>query len=266
TPQTSRLPGTTPPSSFAPPASSSAATPSPSSSSTTATATSWAASSTAPPPPPAPTAAALAAPPAGGVSYAARPPLPGPDRSGGEVVLLTTPRTLMAPPSKSHTDSPMLNYIYDARSSAHKHMHHSQRFGPMFETNTTSITVQIGSTASIDCKISLLQDNAVSWVLRKPSEDSLRLLTVGQMTYSGDARHAVEFLYPNNWRLIVKNVTKADEGTYECQISTHPPKLIRTHLLVNGTSNAAECILCGGMAFCGPANALAHLVGFCYPR
>ncbi|KAK3926095.1 Opioid-binding protein/cell adhesion molecule [Frankliniella fusca] len=76
----------------------------------------------------------------------------------------------------------------------------------------------------------------VSWVLRKPSEDSLRLLTVGQMTWSGDARHAVEFLYPNNWRLIVKNVTKADEGTYECQISTHPPKLIRTHLLVNGES------------------------------
>ena len=76
----------------------------------------------------------------------------------------------------------------------------------------------------------------VSWVLRKPSEDSLRLLTVGQMTYSGDARHSVEFLYPNNWRLSVKNVTKADEGTYECQISTHPPKLIRTNVHVNGES------------------------------
>ncbi|KAJ1528342.1 hypothetical protein ONE63_006762 [Megalurothrips usitatus] len=181
----------------------------------------------APPPPPAPTAAALAA----GVSYA-----PGAPPAGeGEVVLLATPRTPGAAPSpRGHTDSPMLNYIYDARSSAHKHMHHSQRFGPTFETNATSITVQIGSTATIDCKISLLQDNAVSWVLRKPSEDSLRLLTVGHMTYSGDTRHSVEFLYPNNWRLIVRNVTKLDEGTYECQISTHPPKLIRTHLLVNG--------------------------------
>ncbi|XP_034238783.1 tapasin-related protein-like [Thrips palmi] len=127
----------------------------------------------------------------------------------------------------------MLNYIYDARSSAHKHMHHNQRFGPTFETNATSMTVQVGNTATIDCKISLLQDNAVSWVLRKPSEDSLRLLTVGQMTYSGDARHAVEFLYPNNWRLTVQNMTKQDEGMYECQISTHPPKLIRTRILVN---------------------------------
>ncbi|KAK3926096.1 Disks large-like protein 1 [Frankliniella fusca] len=166
TPQTSRLPGTT----TAPPPSNNNNGPealSPKAGVTVPAATTpWslaamsASSSAAPPAVPlAPTAAALVAPaatPAPGVSYAPR--LPGPD---GQVVLLTTPRTA-PPPARSHTDSPMLNYIYDARSSAHKHMHHSQRFGPMFETNTTSITVQIGSTASIDCKISLLQDNAVS--------------------------------------------------------------------------------------------------------
>lgn len=113
-----------------------------------------------------PTAAALAAP---GITYAVGPP-PSPGSQGDVLgaVLLSTPRT--SPPSTSgqqqrgHTDSPMLNYIYDARSNAHKHMHHSQRFGPLFENNATNITVQIGNAATIDCKISLLQDNAVSCV------------------------------------------------------------------------------------------------------
>ena len=85
---------------------------------------------------------------------------PGEDDILGAVLLPTQPPP--SSPAPRHTDSPMLNYIYDARSSAHKHLHHNQRFGPNFETNTTNITVQIGSTATIDCKISLLQDNAVS--------------------------------------------------------------------------------------------------------
>lgn len=62
----------------------------------------------------------------------------------------------------------MLNYIYDARSSSHKHMHHGQRYGPSFETNATNVVVQVGSTATIDCKINLLQDNAVSRVRGVP--------------------------------------------------------------------------------------------------
>lgn len=105
---------------------------------------------TSPPPAAAPpTPAALSA----SISYAAGP---------ADVVVLPTPRVSTGKGGAGATDSPMLNYIYDARSSAHKHMHHNQRFGPTFETNATSMTVQVGNTATIDCKISLLQDNAVS--------------------------------------------------------------------------------------------------------
>ncbi|KAJ9585435.1 hypothetical protein L9F63_002782, partial [Diploptera punctata] len=132
----------------------------------------------------------------------------------------------------------MLGYIFDTHSSLNKHYHHDHKWGPHFEqvemgTNATNITVQVGSTVNLNCRISLLQDKTVSWVRRKHGEDDLQLLTVGLHTYSGDSRYTVEFQYPNNWRLQIKFTNKRDEGTYECQISTHPPKVIQIHLHIN---------------------------------
>lgn len=66
------------------------------------------------------------------------------------------------------------------------------------------------------------------------SENALDLLTVGLHTYTADGRYKIEFQYPNNWRLKITNVKKDDEATYECQISTHPPRVIQINLLVNG--------------------------------
>ncbi|PNF22814.1 hypothetical protein B7P43_G02530 [Cryptotermes secundus] len=133
----------------------------------------------------------------------------------------------------------MLGYIFDTHSNLNKHHHHDHKWGPHFEevelgANATNITVQVGSTANLNCRISLLQDKTVSWVRRKHGEDDLQLLTVGLHTYSGDSRYTVEFQYPNNWRLQIKFTNKRDEGTYECQISTHPPKVIQIHLHING--------------------------------
>uniref|UniRef100_A0A182P148 Ig-like domain-containing protein n=1 Tax=Anopheles epiroticus TaxID=199890 RepID=A0A182P148_9DIPT len=82
-------------------------------------------------------------------------------------------------------------------------------------------------------RISLLQDKTVSWVRRKSGESALQLLTVGKQTYSGDSRYQIEFQYPNNWRLKISRANKNDEGVYECQISTHPPKVIIYYLNVN---------------------------------
>lgn len=69
---------------------------------------------------------------------------------------------------------------------------------------------------------------------RKHGETDLQLLTVGKQTYSGDPRYTIEFQYPNNWRLKIAAANKNDEGVYECQISTHPPKVIIYYLHVNG--------------------------------
>lgn len=74
----------------------------------------------------------------------------------------------------------------------------------------------------------------VSWVRRKPGESGLELLTVGQQTYSGDSRYKVEFQYPNNWKLKIESVVKEDEGTYECQISTYPPRVIQKNIFIIG--------------------------------
>jgi hypothetical protein len=80
-------------------------------------------------------------------------------------------------------------------------------------------------------------------VRRKHGEDDLQLLTVGLHTYSGDNRYTVEFQYPNNWRLQIKFTNKRDEGMYECQISTHPPKVIQINLHINGEYHLESYVL-----------------------
>ncbi|XP_017136200.1 uncharacterized protein LOC108151835 [Drosophila miranda] len=143
-------------------------------------------------------------------------------------------------PKGQKTDAPMLNYIFDTFSAANKHHHHDQRYGPHFEDaqrlgQATNLTVQAGSSIHLNCRISLLQDKTVSWVRHntQDEENALDLLTVGMHTYTGDKRYKMEFQYPNNWRLKITNVKKNDEAIYECQISTHPPRLIQINLHVN---------------------------------
>lgn len=57
---------------------------------------------------------------------------------------------------------------------------------------------------------------------------------MGQQTYSGDSRYKIEFQYPNNWKLKIESVVKEDEGTYECQISTYPPRVIQKNIFIIG--------------------------------
>ncbi|XP_071449925.1 zwei Ig domain protein zig-8-like [Hetaerina americana] len=181
-------------------------------------------------------------PPAAAMASGTQSPPPSPgsrgDRpQGRRIPGRPPPPTVPAYPTAQggRTDSPMLGYIFDAHSSLKQHHHHDHRWGPHFEgveaINCTNITVQVGSTASLNCRISLLQDKTVSWVRRKNGD--LQLLTVGLHTYSGDSRYTMEFQYPNNWRLQIKYANKMDEGLYECQISTHPPKVIQIYMHIN---------------------------------
>ncbi|KFB38240.1 Dwil\GK12675-PA-like protein [Anopheles sinensis] len=150
----------------------------------------------------------------------------------------TTPAMVVKPVGEHRkllkSTGPILNYVFDHHPPYYKSNYYNARYGPHFETdNVTNITVQNGDTLFLSCRISLLQDKTVSWVRRKSGETALQLLTVGKQTYSGDSRYQIEFQYPNNWRLKISQANKNDEGVYECQISTHPPKVIIYYLHVN---------------------------------
>jgi cell adhesion molecule 4 len=80
--------------------------------------------------------------------------------------------------------------------------------------------------------IILTFSNQVMWVRR--TVDKVSLLTVGNVTYSGDPRLHVTFQYPNNWRLHINPIKGDDAGLYMCQVSTHPPRVFATNLTVMG--------------------------------
>lgn len=96
---------------------------------------------------------------------------------------------------------------------------------------------------------------------------AFELLTVGLHTYSGDNRYSVEFQYPHNWRLKISNARKSDEGTYECQISTHPPRVMQVNLHINGKlefySNFITIAFPAGIV-CVSTNELVRKLGHCY--
>ncbi|KDR14869.1 hypothetical protein L798_11009, partial [Zootermopsis nevadensis] len=74
------------------------------------------------------------------------------------------------------TEAPMLGYIFDTHSNLNKHHHHDHKWGPHFEevelgANATNMTVQVGNTANLNCRISFLQDKTVE-ALRRADHSS----------------------------------------------------------------------------------------------
>ncbi|KOB75362.1 Uncharacterized protein OBRU01_05283, partial [Operophtera brumata] len=103
---------------------------------------------------------------------------------------------------------PMVKMVPHVVSVKNTYFDHDRKYGPTFEDasggNVTKITVQLGEDAHLNCRI--------------------KLLTVGAVTYAADNRVTVARRYPGNWKLLIREVKPDDEGVYECQISTHPPR------------------------------------------
>ncbi|XP_069166112.1 zwei Ig domain protein zig-8 [Procambarus clarkii] len=96
--------------------------------------------------------------------------------------------------------------------------------------NTTNVTIGRGKTATLDCQVFRLRDRTVSWVRRQG--DTIHLLTVGSATYHSNDRYQLEFAEPNNWQLVIQAAEESDQGPYECQVSSHPPKIRKVFLSV----------------------------------
>ncbi|XP_076305037.1 neurotrimin-like [Tachypleus tridentatus] len=91
---------------------------------------------------------------------------------------------------------------------------------PYFGNNTDrNVTVQLGKTAYLNCKINQLGDRTVSWV----RQHDLHILTVGSYTYTSDQRFkSLHLEGTTDWTLKIQYTKKHDSGIYECQISTEP--------------------------------------------
>lgn len=118
--------------------------------------------------------------------------------------------------------------------SKHHHEHHYS--GPFFEgpLNTSAGALNVGvhlhTEGVFDCRVGMLKDKTVMWVRR--TVDKFSLLSVGNITHTGDPRIKVTFQYPNNWRLHISPMMKDDAGLYHCQVSTHPPRVFTTNVTV----------------------------------
>lgn len=106
----------------------------------------------------------------------------------------------------------------------------------------------------------LVTQRQVMWVRR--TVDKFSLLSVGNITHTGDPRFKVTFQYPNNWRLHINPMLKDDAGLYMCQVSTHPPRVFTTNVTVLRKYKSTGCYFnqIRSVVLFLPAIASAHLV------
>ncbi|CAC5418857.1 unnamed protein product [Mytilus coruscus] len=100
---------------------------------------------------------------------------------------------------------------------------------PSFKETRTNITVYVGKTAVLPCSIVNLGTKKVIW----KRVDQKHALTIGEFVFTNDERHSVDHTDKGyKWNLVIKDVTKAHAGLYDCQISTKEDLVRRIRLYV----------------------------------
>ncbi|CAM1293630.1 Uncharacterised protein g788 [Pycnogonum litorale] len=91
---------------------------------------------------------------------------------------------------------------------------------PSFESSTpTTVKVQLGQTAYLNCQVNNIGDRTVTWYRRK----DYQILTVDTYTYTRDIRYkSIHQPNANTWTLEIKFTKKSDSGYYECQVNSEP--------------------------------------------
>jgi len=92
--------------------------------------------------------------------------------------------------------------------------------GPTFDQTTDrNVTVLVGHTAHLHCRVRFLGNRTVSWVRHR----DVHILTVGGYAYASDQRFSiVRSRLSEDWTLQIKYSQARDAGLYECQVSTQP--------------------------------------------
>jgi len=86
-----------------------------------------------------------------------------------------------------------------------------------------------GSSAILHCRIGRQGSHTVSWI----RQGDLEILSVGSLLVSTNPRLGVHFdPRVHDHVLTIKQVAAKDEGAYECQVNTMPPRSLVVHLQV----------------------------------
>jgi len=88
------------------------------------------------------------------------------------------------------------------------------------QASPRNLTAQVGHPVYLPCVVEAVGEKMVSWLRLR----DFHLLTVGQFTYTPDERFLVRQTNSNDWSLTIKHVLPSDEGLYECQVNTDPPR------------------------------------------
>ncbi|XP_068214900.1 obscurin-like isoform X2 [Palaemon carinicauda] len=104
--------------------------------------------------------------------------------------------------------------------------------GPIFVGEVKSLTVNEGERASFTCQVeNLTKYQKIEWYRLHPK----KLLSVGLTRKSDDPRLSVVHDDNMKWTLQITNVTRYDQGTYQCKVNfngTSPSQVV--HLYVRG--------------------------------
>ncbi|KAM0725659.1 Zwei Ig domain protein zig-8 [Formica fusca] len=143
------------------------------------------------------------------------------DRLSWYMVFLILPTILLARSLDKDRRVPY-NIPSDWKALWFSNLDELQRVNDANDNNTVSnVTVQLGGTAFLHCKVRNLaertvSDAEISWIRRR----DFHVLTSSMFTYTNDERFQV--LHPegsDDWTLQIKYVQDRDNGTYECQVS-----------------------------------------------
>ena len=104
------------------------------------------------------------------------------------------------------------------------------------QTNGTTYEALLGANVFLDCQVTALEKDLVSWLKVASSASGFTfpvLLTVGfRPPHASENRFMLDFKPPHNYRLRIDNVQWRDEGRYICQLAVHPPSLIWSRLKI----------------------------------
>jgi len=112
---------------------------------------------------------------------------------------------------------------------------------PSFLKINRNVSVMVGETAHLPCRVKNLDRYTVSWIRAR----DVTVLSVGHLAFSSDARIGVvqvarPLLSAGDWNLSIENSSLADDGLYECQVNTEPKINYKVFLSVQDPADALQ--------------------------